>query len=141
MSTWILVADRARARLLSRAERFGPLAELGGYANPQGHLRPSDEGRDRPPRTQESANTARHAIEPHTDPHDKAAQAFARELAQVIERGRVEHAWEALILVAPPRFLGQLNAALGKQAAKLVERTVPKDLTHVDIAELSRLID
>ena len=141
MKTWILVADAGRARLFESQARDGMLAEIGSYANPDVHARGADLAGDRPPRTQESANSTRHAIEPHTDPHDKAAIGFAKGLAEVLEQARVEHAYTRLLLVAPPRFLGQLRAELGAQVGKLVAGSVGKDLTHASNEDIRAVLD
>ncbi|MGE4070613.1 MAG: host attachment protein [Lysobacterales bacterium] len=141
MKTWILVADSARARLFETGAVDGDLQEIGGYANPQARTRPSAEGPERKPRVHESANSARHAIEPHTDAADKSAQSFAHGLAEILDQGRIEHDYTRLLLVAPPRFLGQLNAALDHQVAKLVVQTVGKDVTRASPAEIRQMLD
>lgn len=141
MKTWILVADAGRARLFEAEARDGALLEIGGYANPDAHARGAGIGSDRPPRTQESVGSARHAIEPHTDPHDKAALGFAKGLAEILEHGRVEHAYTRLVLVAPPRFLGQLRAELGAQVGKLVAGSIGKDLTHATNEDIRAVLD
>lgn len=141
MKTWILVADSARARVFEVGAKDGLLFEVGGYANPEAHSKPSDIGRDKPPRAQESASPARHALEPHTDPHDKPALKFAHGLAEVLEQGRVEHSYTRLVLAAPPRFLGQLNQALSGQVSKLVAKTISKDYSRASAAEISAMLD
>lgn len=141
MKTWILVADSARARLFEIGASDGELFEVGGFANPEAQIKPSDLGHDKPPRAHESASSARHAIEPHTDPHDKPAQKFAHGLAEILEQGRTEHHYTRLLLVAPARFLGQLNQALGAQVAKLVVRTVSKDFSRADAKEVREMLD
>jgi protein required for attachment to host cells len=141
MKTWILVADSARARLFETGAVDGDLQEIGGYANPQARTKPSDEGHERKPRVQESASSARHAIEPHTDAADKSAQSFAHGLAEILDHGRIEHDYTRLLLVAPPRFLGQLNSALDRQVAKLVVQTVGKDVTKASPTEIRQMLD
>ncbi len=141
MKTWILVADTARARVFEVDAKDGHLLEVGGYANPEAHSKPSEIGRDKPPRAQESASPTRHAMEPHTDPHDKPALKFAQSLAAILETGRVEHSYTRLVLAAPPRFLGQLNQALGAQVGKLVAKTVSKDYSLASPAEISSMLN
>jgi protein required for attachment to host cells len=141
MKTWILVADSGRARVFERGAKDGVLFEVGGYANPEAQIKPSELARDRLPRTQESASAARHAKEPHTDPHDKTAHKFAHSLAQILDQGRVEHSYTRLLLVAPARFLGQLKQELGDQVAKLVAKTISKDYSRADAAEIRAMLD
>lgn len=141
MKTWILVADSARARMFEMGMKNGQLLEVGGYANPEAHSKPSDIGRDKPPRAQESASPARHAMEPHTDPHDKPALKFAQDLAEILEQGRLAHSYTRLVLAAPPRFLGQINHALGAQVSKLVAKTISKDYSRADADEISAMLN
>ena len=136
---WALVADGGRARLFERRLPAGPwrerMEDAIAAANP-----PSRElGTDRPGRVYESATTARHAVEPRTDPHRAAKAAFAARLA-----GRLDAAvtsFERLLLVAPPPFLGDLRASLGKAARGKLHGTLDKDLTHAPLAEVAAQLD
>jgi protein required for attachment to host cells len=141
MKTWIMVADSARARLFEIGVKDGQLFEVGGYANPEAQIKPSELAHDRLPRTHESASTVRHAKEPHTDPHDKTAQKFARGLAEILEQGRTAHNYTRLLLVAPARFLGQLRHELGDQVSKLVAKSISKDYSRADAAEIKAMLD
>jgi protein required for attachment to host cells len=118
--TWILVADGVRARLFARSADGESLTELEDFINPEGRLPGHAIDQDRPPRVMERMGPVRHAMEPHTSAREKAAERFAQELNDVLERGRVEHLYERLILAAPPRFLGTLQHALGKQVLACV---------------------
>ena len=140
MKTWILVADSARARIFEIGAQDGQLFEVGGYANPEAHTKPSDTGYDKPPRAQESVGGARHAIEPHTDPHDKPAEKFAHGLAEILEHGRVEHAYTRLLLVAPPRFLGMLRGELSPRVQKTVVGEIHHDYVHTPLHQVGALI-
>jgi protein required for attachment to host cells len=136
---WALVADGGRARLFERRLPAGPwherIADAIEAANP-----PSRElGTDRPGRVQESATTARHAVEPRTDPHRAAKAAFAGRLAARLEA--TASAFERLLLVAPPPFLGDLRASLGKVARGKLHGTLDKDLTHAPLAEIAAQLD
>jgi protein required for attachment to host cells len=86
--------------------------------------------RDRPPRAHDRFGEGRHAIEPHTSSRDKASARFAGGLRSALERGRVDHRYGRLVLIAPPRFLGTLNATLDKQLDACVALRIAKDLTH-----------
>lgn len=141
MTTWILVADQARARLFESQIADGALAELADYAHPEALEKPSEVGYQAPPRVHESASSTRHAITPHTAPRDKVALEFAHGLSEVLDRGRVENHYDRLILVAPPRFLGQLKGVLDEQVRKLVVRTVGRNITRASIQDISAELD
>lgn len=136
--TWILVADRARARLFTPNADGDALDELKDFVNPDGRKPYKAYNYDKPPRTIESVGSARHAIEPKTTPEEKVAARFAHELNDVLERGRVDHSYERLILAAPPRFLGVLQKALGKQVRSCVVAQVDKDLSTMPAQEIQQ---
>lgn len=128
-ATWIQVADSARARLFSLDEEHG-LDEIQTFANAEGRLPARALQRDRPPRTHDRFGNGRHAIEPHTPVHDKSLTRFAGLLQSALERGRVEHRYDSLVLIAPPHFLGVLNTALDKHLRACVALEIGKDMTR-----------
>jgi protein required for attachment to host cells len=54
---------------------------------------------------------------------------FANALAKRLEHFRTDHAFQKLLLVAPPAFLGMLKEHLSKEMHKIAV-TVEKDYTH-----------
>jgi protein required for attachment to host cells len=128
--TWVLVADGAKARLLALDKTAHAVAEIEDFTNPDARGR--EPARDRPPRTHDRFGESRHAIEAHTTEREKTTRAFARELTDVLQRGHADHRYEDLILVAPPHFLGTLNAELDATVRDCVSLALPKDLTSAD---------
>ncbi len=129
--TWVLVADGAKARILERRSATGPLVPAPGQCFAEAEARKStrDIGADRPGRVQESANAARHSMEPRVDWHRFAKEQFARKVADALEQAAMAHKFDSLLIVAPPQALGDLRAAMGSRARALVESEVGKDLT------------
>lgn len=134
--TWVLVADRVRARLFEHDGGNALLNEIEAFVNPEGRDPAGSRGDTRPPRTFESVGSARHAIEPQTTPETKYADRFARRLHDALEQGRVQHRYERLVLVAPPRFLGALHGALGKNVRSHVVSEVRRNLTAMTAAQI-----
>lgn len=135
--TWVLVADRVRARLFEMAHKGAPLTEIKSLINVEGREPKGSRGDSRPVRTMESVGMARHAIEPRTTPEEKHAEKFARDLNALLELGRSQHDYYRLVLIAPPRFLGVLRAALGPQIAPLVSQEITHDLSEATGQEIS----
>lgn len=130
--TWVLVADGARARLLSlQAGEYTP-RQIRAFSNAMGRMPGRELERDRPPRAYDRFGRGRHAIEPRTSTRDKCTARFAALLHSTLERGRVEHRYSDLVLIAPPHFLGLLNATLDKRVRARVALEMPKDLTHAN---------
>jgi len=136
---WALVADAQRARIFRRLLPAGAWSEQADQAwevpNPASH----DQGSERPGRVQESVGSARHAIEPRSDPHRAAKVTFARYLGGYLEGEAPDYA--SLLVVAPPAFLGDLRLILGKAASKRLAGTLDKDLTHATPADIAAHLD
>lgn len=137
-TTWFVVADGAKARILAQHGRNGPLEPASNLCFQEGEARlPTREiGTERPGRVHESADVARHAMEPRVDWHRFAKQKFARGVADALESAAVKKLYDALVVVAPPQALGDLRQALGKHASALVAREIPKDLTNLSDHDL-----
>lgn len=126
-STWVLVADRVRARLFASTDDGASLMELEDFVNVNGR-KPDRTNGHKLPRTQESSGSARHAIEPKSTAAEKTERRFARELNEILESGRVGHRYQHLIIAAPPRFLGAIRQSMGNNVQACVLAELDKDL-------------
>jgi protein required for attachment to host cells len=135
-TTWILIADRAGARLFEQKGRGKPLTMLQDLPHPEGRLKNQDIDADKHGRAFDSMGQGRHAMSTEQAPTDRVAQRFAKELAQRLDQGRTQNAYSRLILVAEPAFLGTLRAALPEPLNAKVTATVNKNLTHVKERDL-----
>ena len=139
-TTWVLIADGARARLLAQDKPFDHLKPALEQEEFTGSTAQSKEiGSDRPGRSFDSSGLGgRHAMAPPTDPQRYAKFAFARELAERLEEAAYAGRFDRLILVAAPKTLGDLRELLpGPVKAKIVAE-IDKDLTHVPARDLPR---
>lgn len=133
--TWILVADRARARIFETGVGDS-LSEVACFTEPAARAGESALTTHRLPTVNESMGYARHSIEPHTQLRDKIAANFARLLCNALDAGRNEGRFEKLVLVAPPRFLGALHKALGEALRERVVREIRHDFTELPARDL-----
>jgi protein required for attachment to host cells len=137
-TTWILVAHEAGARLY---ENHGPgkgIERVESIEHPEGRERDRALVSDRPGRSfrKNSGDPRRAAMSRSEGPHEHAVAAFAKALADRLRQGRVQNRFERLVLVAPPRFLGQLRAELDGPTAQMVVGSVDKDLAASKDSEL-----
>lgn len=138
-TTWVVVADGARARIIAAAAGDTRMREVAAWESPEAKKFNRDLVSDKRGRAQESAATGvRHTVEPRTDPHKKAKQTFVRDLVQRIDEAAKRGVFDALVLVAPPVVLGELRQSLPRAAAALVSREVKKDLTRTPLAALAK---
>jgi protein required for attachment to host cells len=136
--TYVLIADGARARLFvtdKGREGLRPALDQEFIGT---NLRSREIGSDRPGRAFDSAGYGRHAMEPPTDPHRHEERAFAHEVAGVIEQALRRGEFQNLVVVAPPKALGDLRAEFSGELRKRVTAELPKDLTKVPVHELPR---
>uniref|UniRef100_B0T710 AtsE protein n=1 Tax=Caulobacter sp. (strain K31) TaxID=366602 RepID=B0T710_CAUSK len=123
-STLVVVADGHRARLLEQPRLDGPL-----------HDRPEWLAGLKP-RHPHSSGAAPH----EGDAHDRAEQAFVKDLAHKLEDVARVHSFDRLILVAPPRALGHLREALPKALADKVVGSDPHERVDATIMTLADVV-
>ena len=134
--TYVLIADGARARLFVVEEGTADLKPALGQEFIGTNLPSREIGSDRPGRSFDSAGSGRHAMEPPTDPHRHAERVFAQEVAGVLEDARRRNEFQHLIVVAPPKALGDLRAEFSTVLRDRVTAELHKDLTKVPVHDL-----
>ena len=135
-SIWVLVADAARARLFRVEQPRQTLTPALDEELIGSNLRSREIASDRPGRTFDSGGQGRHAKEPPTDPARHAQEEFARDVVHVLDEKRTRRAFERLIVVAPPQFLGDLRALMPQQLQDMVSAEIAKDLSKLPAHEL-----
>jgi len=140
IGTWILVSDACHARVFAdRGLREG-LVELEGFNLPGGREHVRDRVADRSGLKPAGAHGVRSGATQEVDPKEADARLFARYLADCLKKKLDRQAFDGLLLVAPPHFLGLLKAALDDTVARCLLTTFSKDYTALDPAELARRI-
>jgi protein required for attachment to host cells len=140
ITTWVLVADGARAKPFLPDRPGQGLVEVPDTGLEVAHAPTRDINADRPGRTFDRGGEGRHAKEPPTDPHREAKRKFARQVAELLQDGLNRGAYDRLVLVAPPQALGDLRGQLGKAVQAKVSGELGKDLTHLPVHELPQHI-
>lgn len=135
-SIWILSANSARATIFTAESAQTPLVELETFDNPDSRVKQADLASDRAGRSFDSHGEGRHAMEAPLDPKQQVQIGFAKRIADRLEQARVEHAFERLVLVAAPAFLGLLRPNFGPTLQSLVSLEVDKDYTALRPEEL-----
>ena len=137
-TTWILSANRSNAYLFESDWPGKSMRLLQDIPHPQGIMQNQDIDTDKPGRVFDSFGNGRHSTSPKQEPTEHIAQQFALDLAEMLNKGRLTNAYDKLVLIAEPKFLGLLRGALDKNTESLVSQTVNKellDVTEEDLAE------
>jgi protein required for attachment to host cells len=104
--------------------------------NPPTH----EQGTDRPGRYFASDGTHRSAVE-QTDWHQLAEDRFATEIAAALHRMIQARQFDKLVVIAPPRMLGNLRTALHPEVTAHIVAEAAKDLTARSLPELTELFN
>jgi protein required for attachment to host cells len=137
--TWVLVADGARARIF--VKKYKKVDHVMGQDFVGENLRESELGTEKPGRGYESSNPTRHAYQPRTDWHQFQKQLFAKELCDIIEKADENSEFDELIIISPPKTLGDIRGHLGKQTLSKITAEIPKDITKLSEHELASFLE
>jgi protein required for attachment to host cells len=128
MKTWILAAESSRAKLYSSKSKTAPLIEVETLVHPESRMHEGDLVSDRNGNDGGSYGQGPHAYDNKTTAHRHEHMIFARQIAERLEQGRTSGEFEALVLVAPPTFLGLLRDQMSKPLMAMVARQIDKNL-------------
>lgn len=139
MRVRIVVADRGEARFYDALRANAHLQLVAQLTDSQARLHDRDLKSDRPGRVFDHAPgggrrgaVAHHATGGERSPLQHEAEVFAQRIVGELEKSLHEHAFEHIVLMAEPGFLGQLRSVMPKSLIKAVVQQVNKDLVHQD---------
>ena len=135
---WIVLANAARARICRFDKADADLVELASFIHPESRQKGSALADDRGGHVEKGYGGSRGGtqLEPRADPHDKAHEAFARQLAGYLDDAVLDHQCQSWVLLASNPFLGELKAHLGRASGEALRAAVPVDLTTLHGPEL-----
>lgn len=132
--TWIMVANASQAKLFSNSGPHKGLTLIKELLHPESREKTSNLVSDR---SGANAGTGHGAFQQATDPKHHEAERFAQELTRELEEGRVNHAYDRLILVASAPFMGLVNSRLPGQVRSKLSESIEKDYTRLPVKKLS----
>jgi len=86
-----------------------------------------------------TTGVARHAYS-ETDFHQLEEDRFAAEAAEMLKERALRSGFDTLIVVAPPRTLGELRKHYHKEVEKRLAGEIPKDLTGHPVTEIEKIL-
>jgi protein required for attachment to host cells len=95
--------------------------------------------RDAPGRSFSSVGPGRSAYK-EADSRQLGEDRFAAETAAMLNRRALENEFESLIIVAPPRTLGELRKFYHDELQRRVSGELPKNLTNTPVNEIERIL-
>ena len=141
--TWVLIADSSRARLYSVPQRGKPWTLVDEYTHDASRVSQGGLTTDQPGRSHGSGvgKGARSAMDSKSSPKEVEVGHFVHELVEVLHHGHGQQAYERIVLVAPPHFLGLLRKGLNDTVSKLISASVDKDYLHLPESEMRGHLD
>jgi protein required for attachment to host cells len=138
MTTWILIADTARAKLLTTELPEQAWTVVEAFENAGAHLTSKDLSPTPPGKMKQSGDAkSRHtSFEPRTTPKAAELDRYVQRLTNFLEEATARRGYDRLVLVAPPHLLGMLRNQLGKQSAARMQAAIDKDLVALDNDEI-----
>ena len=135
----VLVSDGRHARLLRNQGTTGRPRLVVERAIDRENPPTREQGTDRPGRKPGTDGVSHSAIE-QTDYHQQQEQRFAAEIAELLYK--LEHAgrFHDLVVVAPPKMLGDLRAKFHPKVAGAVVGELPRDLTAYSAPEIGTML-
>lgn len=137
---WVIVADGARARVFETHRHAPGLRPVLPYELTINRLRDRERWSDRAGTSHDRVGHGVHSMAASTDPSEHQNDLLAREVAEVLQRGRIANRVDAIVLVAAPEFLGRLRRAIDAQTRALVVAEDSRDLSRLPEHELESRI-
>jgi protein required for attachment to host cells len=155
--TWILIADDKEAQIYDCHKTLQPIP-LGG-ANPHHYYNEKSShelspvmngllksesindyqiGHDRRGTASSSNSPTHNTYEPHGDIDGELKRRFAESIAHKLQQACENKLFDQLILVAPPKMIGELREHMSKNIDTKIVATLPKDLRQYHGKELMK---
>ncbi|MFA5083177.1 MAG: host attachment protein [Hydrogenophilaceae bacterium] len=130
--TWIMVANASHAKLFTNKGPNKGLELVKELEHPESREKAAGLVSDRIGNYAGSGSYAQ-----PTNPKEHEAERFAQEIAHELEQGRVNNAYEKLIMVTSAHFMGLLNGRITTQVKNKISSSINKDYTQLPVKELS----
>ena len=76
----------------------------------------------------------------HTTSHEMQHKRFAQEIAAYLDKGRVDHQYQSLIICAEPHFYGLIESSIPKTVHTLIKKAIQKDYIPLSESERNNVI-
>lgn len=135
----VLVAD-GRKMLFLRNHGDAAQLDLKTEAHDQrADAKDSDMKTDAPGVGAQSGGYGRPAMD-ETDYHQQAEDQWAKDAAGALNRRALANDYDALVVVAPPKTLGELRKHFHKETEKRIVATFNKEMTDRPLADIEDLL-
>lgn len=128
MTTWILVAQGAAAKILDVKKNGAEISVAHEFFHPDTAKKGNEIYTDRPGRSFQSADATRHAIGSFEELSDHERRVFAKEISDYLSHAHAVNEFAKLIVVASRDLLGDLRKSFSAPVKKAITHELDKDL-------------
>jgi len=132
--TWIMVANASQAKLFANHGPKKGLQFIKELVHPESREKTSNLVSDR---SGSHTGTGHGSFVQATDPKHHEAERFAQEVTRELDDGRINKAYDRLILVASAPFVGLVNSRLPELVRSKLSEIIDKDYTRLPVKELA----
>jgi len=132
--TWIMVANASQAKLFANHGPKKGLQFIKELVHPESREKTSNLVSDR---SGSHTGTGHGAFVQATDPKHHEAERFAQEVSRELDDGRINNAYDRLILVASAPFVGLVNSRLPDPVRSKLSEIIDKDYTRLPVKDLA----
>ena len=132
--TWIMVANASQAKLFANHGPKKGLQFIKELVHPESREKTSNLVSYR---SGSHTGTGHGAFVQATDPKHHEAERFAQEVTRELDEGRVNNAYDRLILVASAPFMGLVNSRLPELVRSKLSESIDKDYTRLPVKDLA----
>ena len=136
---WVLVADGKKMVFLRNNENTKDYDLRVVWHQSMENPPSREHGTDRPGRAN-SVPGARRAAVKESDWHQVEETKFAQEVADILDHAAEDGAFEKIVIVAPPKALGDLRAAIKPHTRAKVLAEIPSTLTNHPIEKIEHIL-
>lgn len=137
---WILIAESSRADLFSMDDKLGELKELDCFVHPASRAHAAELTTDTPGQGFDGKGAGQHALSAGKSATEQEAVAFAREMAMMLDRSRIDDKFDQLVVVSPPHFLGLLRKQFSTELTRLTAAEIDKNLVKSTRQEITQQV-
>jgi protein required for attachment to host cells len=134
-TTWIVVTDGSKATIFTSHDNSHELELYKSLESEDARAHSGDLGSEK-----SHGVTERNRPGSRVDLNAKEKFNFATNLADMLNQAAFHNHYHQLILIASPKFLGDLRELINKQTAALILKEINKDLTKHSKEELKAQI-
>lgn len=132
---WIIIANSNDCRIYEYQKKLNRLTLIKEINHPENKLKSKDLGTDRPGHYN-SSTSARGSYSQPTELNEINFENFARELAAGLDKERINHDFDELVVIMPAHMEGLFLRHLNKNVKELITKSLQKNIMHFSEPEL-----